>query len=214
MSVHAGPSDIHPEHRGGGLAVSGRKPLTLIRITGLLAAVGPTIWALTQFVAGERVLDKQLLTYEVAGFLSYQVGVIPLVVTVLAVGATGSGKGRAFPLVELGVLALALVWTLGSFHYTNHDVGPLWMKVTDLCWPLSQVGLLVNAVAIAKVGRWRGSLRWHLLPCSLWQLVANLATPLPGSWGVYVSAIWLIATFGTLGARLALRPQEALPATN
>jgi hypothetical protein len=130
---------------------------------------------------------------------------------VLSTNATGAGKGRYIAIVEMVLFGPALVWCPLAVAYDGDTPG--WVIPFDMCWPLSMLGMLVIGIAVAKVGRYRGLLRWQLLLCGLWLPVAGVGQAVIGDdGGTIPGTVWLGITYGVLGLRLAFTPRIVLPA--
>ncbi|WP_007508379.1 hypothetical protein [Pseudofrankia sp. EUN1h] len=211
MSIHLEPSHLQPAPAPAPSAPSAPSsplppPTGRTRPAGIALAAGAVAWAVGTVIAGDQ-MDKTINTWENLGGLMFQLGLVSLMLVLLSTGATGTRRGRAFPVVELVLLVPAIVWTLGAFTYRHPANEPTWLQVVDVCWPLSMLGMIFVGAAVAKADRWTGSLRWHLLVASLWLIVMipikNIAGIVPYT---FASAGWLVATYGTLGLRLARRP--------
>nr|BFE87835.1 hypothetical protein GCM10020093_104360 [Planobispora longispora] len=173
-----------------------------------MICVGAASWAAGTIIAGEAIQTRIVHVSTVTGIL-YLLGVAALAWTVMATGAL---KSRVIPIVQLVLLAGALVYSVASFGYRFHDDMTGWLVVTDVCWPLANLCTLVMGIAIAWAGRWSGLLRWCPLLCGGWLVVMIPVKNILGMGvGVYVSAAWLLGSYAALGLALALRPAAALP---
>ncbi|MEV4676287.1 hypothetical protein AB0K34_31975 [Actinomadura sp. NPDC049382] len=208
MTVHIRPSSVYPNDPAdpgpGGL-------LLRTRLTGAALAAGTAAWIIGLLIAGDRVHDE-VVPVEIWGSMAFLFGVLSLVALVLSTNATGRGKGRYIAMVEMALFVPALIWCPLAIAYP--DETPAWVIPFDLCWPLSMLGMLVIGIAVAKVGRYRGLLRWHFLLCGLWLVVAGVGQAVLGEeGGTYPGTAWLGLTYGVLGLRLAVTPRIVLPAT-
>ncbi|GAA3445156.1 hypothetical protein [Planomonospora venezuelensis] len=182
--------------------------LLRIRLAGAALAAGAAAWAAGTIIAGEAVQTRIVHAGTVAGIL-YLLGVAALAWTVMATGAL---RSRVIPIVQLVLLAGALVYSFASFGYRFHDDMTGWLVVTDVCWPLANLCTLVMGAAVAGAGRWRGALRWYPLASGCWLVVMIPVKNLLGMGiGVYVSAAWMLGTYAVLGLLLAVRPAAAVP---
>ncbi|BCJ63582.1 hypothetical protein [Polymorphospora rubra] len=208
MSVHIERARVEP---GAPRPATDRhRMVPRIRAAGIVLTAGAVAWAIGTLVAGDQ-MDQDVQPLENATSMVFLCGVAALTLVVLATRATGPRKGRAFPIVELALLAPAMLWSVFAFVYPEQGVEPGWMLALDMCWPLSQLCTIVLGAAVARVGNWTGFLRWHLLLAALWLPVMIPFKNLAGTVAfTYASAIWLVATYGTLGLRLALRPADTL----
>ncbi|WP_460370198.1 hypothetical protein, partial [Actinocorallia lasiicapitis] len=179
----------------------------LVRLAGVVLAAGPVVWGagievdLDGYVE-ERVYDADMITS-----CFYLLGLGALCVVVLASRATGDRKGRLFPAIPLALFPFAILTSLGSVGHATYDDVPTWAAVLDPAWPLSQIGMLASAIAIIRVGRWQGALRWLPLAGALW-LVGGMAGKIlvEGSAGTLVGLFWMIGTYSVLGVLLLVRP--------
>ncbi|RKS76722.1 hypothetical protein BZB76_2080 [Actinomadura pelletieri DSM 43383] len=207
MTVHIRPSSVYPHDPSdpgpGGLLIR-------TRLTGAALVAGTTAWITGLLIAGDDLQDD-VVPVEIWGSLAFLLGVASLVVLVLSTNATGSRKGRYIPIVELVLLVPAMIWCPLIVAYPEDT--PAWVIPFDICWPLSMLGMLVIGIAVAKVGRFRGVLRWQVLLCGLWLVVAGAGQAALGDeGGTYPGAAWLGISYGVLGLRLAVTPRIVLPA--
>ncbi|MFI0484952.1 hypothetical protein [Actinomadura sp. 9N215] len=208
MTVHIRPSSVYahdPSDRGpGGLLIR-------TRIAGAALAAGTTAWIAGLLEGGVRI-SEEVVPAEIWGSLAFLVGVMALVVLVLSTNATGHRKGRYIAIVEMVLLVPAMVWCPLVIAYP--DDTPAWVTPFDMCWPLSMLGMLVIGIAVVRVGRYRGLLRWQFLLCGLWLVVAGVGQGALGDdGGTYPGMVWLGLTYGLLGLRLAITPHIVLPTT-
>ncbi|TMQ97404.1 hypothetical protein ETD83_20290 [Actinomadura soli] len=206
MTVHIRPSSVYsndPSDPGpGGLLIR-------TRIAGAALAAGTTAWIAGLLDSGNRVQDE-VVPAEIWGSLAFLVGVMSLVVLALSTNATGHRKGRYIAIVEIVLLVPAMVWCPLIVAYPEDTPG--WVIPFDMCWPLSMLGMLVMGIAVVKVGRYRGLLRWQFLLCGLWLVVAGVGQAALGDeGGTYPGTVWLGLSYGILGLRLAVTPRIVLP---
>ncbi|QXJ19660.1 hypothetical protein AGRA3207_000225 [Actinomadura graeca] len=202
MTMHIRPSTVHP----GGPPAADDPLRTRTRLTGAALAAGTLAWVAGLAVAAGHAKDE-IVTVEIVGSLLFLLGVLPMVALVHATRGTGERKGRAIPLAEMALLVPAMAWCPIALVYREDP--PAWTIPFDLCWPLSMLGMLVLGAAVAKTGRYRGSLRWQFLLCGLWLVAALPAQALLGdTGGTIAGAAWLALTYGLLGVRLAVSPQH------
>ncbi|WP_344899057.1 hypothetical protein [Actinomadura meridiana] len=207
MTMHIRPSSVYshdPSDPGpGGLLIR-------TRVARAALAVGATAWMAGLLEGGARIREE-VVPAEIRGSLAFLVGVMALVVLVLSTNATGQGKGRYIAIVELVLLVPAMVWCPLVIAYP--DDTPAWVLPFDMCWPLSMLGMLVIGIAVVRVGRYRGLLRWQVLLCGLWLVVAGVGEAVLGDDnGTYPGLVWLGLSYGILGLRLAVTPRIILPA--
>lgn len=207
MTVHIRPSSVYPDEPAGS------EPGGLLlrtRLTGAAVAAGATAWIIGLMIAGNEVRDK-IVPVEIWGSMAFLFGAWSLVSLVLSTNATGAGKGRYIAIVEMVLFGPALIWCPLAVAYDGDTPG--WVIPFDMCWPLSMLGMLVIGIAVAKVGRYRGLLRWQLLLCGLWLPVAGVGQAVIGDdGGTIPGTVWLGITYGVLGLRLAFTPRIVLPA--
>ncbi|MFI0369576.1 hypothetical protein ACH35V_17010 [Actinomadura sp. 1N219] len=206
MTMHIRPSSVYSHDASapgpGGL-------LLRARIAGAALVVGTTAWIAGLLEGGVRVRDE-VVPAEIWGSMAFLVGVMSLVVLVLSTNATGSRKGRYIAIVEMVLLVPAMVWCPLVIAYPDDTPG--WMIPFDMCWPLSMLGMLVVGIAVARVGRFRGLLRWQVLLCGLWLFVAGVGEGVLGDEaGTYPGMVWLGLSYGLLGLRLVVTPRIVLP---
>ena len=179
----------------------------LVRRTGWAVAAGAALWAGTFAVLNPQTTDPTEIMLVDLGQLPAQLALFALVTVQLRTAATGTSRfARGMLKVEYGLLALATLWTvLHAFVPSIRD--DAWMRVLDMFWPLSMLGMAVIGVKIAVTGRWTGAARiWPALAES-WAIVS---VPALGALGVeagrFVGAGHLLVGYLTLGVILALRP--------
>ncbi|MCD0449719.1 hypothetical protein LO762_11035 [Actinocorallia sp. API 0066] len=205
MSIRVERSEVHPS----GPPPPGRPGASVVRLVGVVLAGGAVGWGVALLSVG----GGQDLTIHAVDMLTssvYLVGLVGLCVVVALAGAAGAGRGRWLAWAPMALLPFGVVTNTVALGYTSYADVPGWMKILDLSWPLSQLAVLVMAVAIARVGRWRGPLRWLPLGGALWLVsvmaVRSFAPPMAAAWFFLV---WMTATYGALGALLAARPEAA-----
>ncbi|GAA1778438.1 hypothetical protein [Actinomadura chokoriensis] len=207
MTVHVRPSSVYPDEPSGS-APGGL--LLRTRLTGAAAVAGTAAWITGLLIAGNEVQDE-IVPVEIWGSMAFLLGVLCLVALVLSTNATGGGKGRSIAIVEMVLFGPALVWCPLAVAYDGDTPG--WVIPFDMCWPLSMLGMLVLGIAVARVGRYRGLLRWQFLLCGLWLPVAGIGQAVIGDdGGTLPGTAWLGLSYGVLGLRLALTPRIVLPA--
>ncbi|MFI0412216.1 hypothetical protein [Actinomadura sp. 3N508] len=207
MTMHVRPSSVYapdPSDPGpGGL-------LLRTRIAGAALVAGTTAWIAGLLEGGIRIRDE-VVAVEIWGSMAFLVGVMSLVVLALSTNATGARKGRYIAIVEMVLLVPAMIWCPLVIAYPEDTPG--WVIPFDMCWPLSMLGMLVLGIAVAKVGRFRGLLRWQFLLCGLWLVVAGVGEAvLSDEAGTYPGMVWLGVSYGLLGLRLVVTPRIVLPA--
>lgn len=112
--------------------------------------------------------------------------------------------------MPIALAPFGIASSLGTLPYETYDAAPTWVAVTDPAWPLTQLAMLVCAVAIVRVGRWRGPLRWLPLAGALWLPVVGAAQAALGEDGMaVVFTIWMAGTYAAIGALLCVRPDAA-----
>ncbi|TDD29484.1 hypothetical protein E1287_30960 [Actinomadura sp. KC06] len=206
MTTHIRPSSVYPHDPSdpgpGGLLIRAR-------IAGAALVVGTTAWIAGLLEGGVRIRDE-VVPAEIWGSMAFLVGVMSLAVLVLSTNATGSRKGRYIAIVEMVLLVPAMVWCPLVIAYPEDTPG--WVIPFDMCWPLSMLGMLVMGIAVARVGRFRGLLRWQVLLCGLWLVVAGVGEAvLSDDAGTYPGTAWLGLSYGLLGLRLVVTPRIVLP---
>ncbi|WP_207935875.1 hypothetical protein [Actinomadura sp. KC216] len=207
MTMHVRPSSVYadgpPDPGPGGL-------LLRTRIAGAALVAGTTAWIAGLLEGGIRIRDE-VVAVEIWGSMAFLVGVMSLVVLALSTNATGARKGRYIAIVEMVLLVPAMVWCPLVIAYPEDT--PAWVIPFDMCWPLSMLGMLVIGIAVVRVGRFRGLLRWQFLFCGLWLVVAGVGeAALSDEAGTYPGMVWLGVSYGILGLRLAVTPRIVLPA--
>ncbi|WP_131732801.1 hypothetical protein [Actinomadura formosensis] len=195
----------------GGPGLPAPRTAAAVRLAGVMLAAGAAVWAVGIVVVGEEVKKGITLVDCVTG-LGYVAGLFCLALVVLYTGGTGARKGRAFPIAVLALLPGAFLFNLLSLSYVGHTYEdlPPWLAIIDACWPLSNLGMLVLGIAVLKVGRYRGPLRWYLPLCGLWLPVSMAGQAAGGGAATLVSAAWLLGTYTVVGVWLALRPADVL----
>ncbi|MEU4580262.1 hypothetical protein ACBI99_17250 [Nonomuraea sp. ATR24] len=175
------------------------------RTAGVLLAAGASAWAVGTLVVGEKI-QEGIQTLDTVTGMMFAAGVWAFVWRLRADRAGGDRAGRAVPVVLLALLPGAFLLNALSFGYATHDEFPLWLMILDGCWPLSMLGMLVLGVAVAVTGRYRGAMRWLPLVAGCWFPVTMAAQILGGGVvSTYVSAAWLVGTYGVIGVRMAVR---------
>ncbi|WP_283135378.1 hypothetical protein [Rhizohabitans arisaemae] len=203
MSVYTRRSNVNPDEPLG-------HPVTVrpqsIRTAGVLLAVGATAWAAGTVIVGEKIKEG-IQTLDTVTGMMFMTGIFAFVWTVFVTRGTGDRLGRVIPAGLLIVAPCAFLLNLFSFGYATHDEFPLPLMILDVSWPLGMAGMLVQGIAVAVVGRYRGWLRWLPLLGGLWFPVSMVSDILGGSnVSIYVSAAWLLLTYVQIGIRLAVRP--------
>ncbi len=204
MSIRVERSEVHPSG-----PVPGRGPAAWhVRLAGLLLVAGPLVWA-SSFIAKPADLgEDEIYDFDMITSVFFLIALFGLASVVLASRATGDGKGRAFPIVPMVLFPFGVATSLGSVPYDTYDQTPLWVNATDPAWPLSQIAMLASAIAIIKVGRWQGALRWLPLAGALWLVVGMASQIALGEEAMaYVFTGWMIVTYAALGVLFLLRPQ-------
>lgn len=202
MSIRVERSEVHPS----GPARAGTPAAWHVRLAGLFLIGGPLVWA-SSFITAPELEDGGIYDYDMITSVFYLAGLFGLASVVLAARATGDRKGRAFPLIPMALFPIAAASSLGSIPYDNYDDVPAWVNITDPAWPLSQVAMLASAIAIIKVGRWRGPLRWLPLAGALWLAVAMAFKLTLGDTAMaYGFTGWMLVTYTALGGLFLLRP--------
>ncbi|WP_460308462.1 hypothetical protein [Actinocorallia aurea] len=182
-----------------------------MRLTGLALAAGPLVWAAGQFAGEPLVRDSdEVPPVELAASCAFLVALAALAGLMLAARATGDRKGKALPIVVLALVPIAIATSLGTLPYETYSETPLWVKATDPSWPLTQVMMLACAIAVIRVGRWKGPLRFLPLAGSLWLLVTGLGEGLTNpETGTYIFTAWMVVTYVAAGILLLARPSAA-----
>lgn len=205
MSIRVERSEVHPSG-----PVPGRGPAAWhVRLAGLLLVAGPLVWA-SSFLTKPEMPEEEVYRFDMATSVFFLIALFALASVVLAARATGDRKGRAFPIVPMVFFPIGIASSLGNLPYETYDQAPAWVSITDPAWPLSQLAMIASAVAIIRVGRWRGAARWLPLAGSLWLVVGMVAQAALGEKGMaYVFTAWMLATYVALGVLFLLRPQAA-----
>ncbi len=123
----------------------------------------------------------------------------------------GSGTGSAF-LSTLQMIMLGLAAVFSSLVFFG-EIGEgaavkILRGVTDSCWPLSHLLMLVVAFFVLKAGVWRG---WRRIPAFIVGGTLFIALPLMAL-GTPVEVFGLLTGVGFIGLALAAReiPEEAV----
>jgi hypothetical protein len=150
------------------------------------------------------------------GGLAFQAGLFALWLTYKQTAATGSGRfGRWLLYVVFGLLVLATAWSVLHLVLPNDYADEWWMLVLDAAWPLSMLGFLLCGIAVAVVGRWRGSLRWAPLVAESWAPVSMALIALaPTAVSNFITPTLMIVLYGGLGLLLITRPKLVEPGTD
>ncbi|RIV18072.1 hypothetical protein DYU11_29385 [Fibrisoma montanum] len=83
------------------------------------------------------------------------------------IGATGSSRfGRTLPLIMLGTLAIANV--SNGWQLVAPTFKPTLFWALDMCWPLSNVLMLIYGITVIVANRLPGWQRFVPLLCGLW----------------------------------------------
>jgi hypothetical protein len=205
MPIRVERSEIHPSAPSPRSGPGDRQ----IRIAGGLLFAGPVIWAAALLSIGETS-NERLHDSDTIASIFFLVGLFAYSWVVLATRATGDRKGRAFPIVPMALFPFGVLTNLGSLGHTTYEDLPTWVMVTDPAWPLSQLGMLASAIAIIRVGRWQGALRWLPLGGALWLFVALAGqAALSGIGPALIFSGWMLATYCVLGILLMVRPGDA-----
>lgn len=175
------------------------------RLAGALLSTGAAAWAIGTVVVGEKI-QEGIQTLDTVTGMMFVAGVWAFVWRVWTARATGERLGRVVPFGLLVLLPAAFLLNVLSFGYATHDEFPLWLQILDAAWPLSMLGMLALGITIAAAGRVEGPLRWLPLLAGLWFPVTMAAQILGGpTVSTYVSAAWLIGTYGVIGLLMARR---------
>ncbi|MEO3784211.1 hypothetical protein ABGB12_12830 [Actinocorallia sp. B10E7] len=206
MSIRVERSEVHPSK-----TMPGRGPAAWhTRLAGLALVVGPLVWASSFITKPEGMKDDEVYAYDMITSVFYLLGLFGLASVVLAARATGDRKGKAFPIIPMVLFPVAMASSLGTAPYETYKEVPAWATITDPAWPLSQIAMFASAVAVIKVGRWRGPARWLPLAGSLWLVVAMVAKIAFGDKVMaYAFTGWMLVTYTALGVVFLLRPEAA-----
>lgn len=186
---------------------------TTVRWCGASAAAGALTWSTTWIVTGvpERGVNDAV---EIWGSLAFQLGVVALLVAMRGTDATGTSRwGRWVLSGEAVLMALAMAWTVPHLVDPNYQAknDSVVLMVLDAAWPLSMLGLVAVAVAVACSRRWPSPLRWMPLAASLLIPVDIVTMLLFGAWTeIVVRAVYLSATYGALGLLLVRHASDAV----
>jgi hypothetical protein len=126
----------------------------------------------------------------------FQLGLGAYLAVVLKLQAGGRRWGQRIVVAESVLLLLAAVWSacaVAGFSPTVHRQGFV-MTALDAAWPLSMLGLVAVAIAIARARVFPGATRWVPLLASLW-LVADLAAFVISP---AIHLTWLVGPYGLL----------------
>lgn len=206
MSIRVERSEVHPSvpAAGGGGPSTGHAVAA-----GVLLVAGPLVWA-SSFLTMPDLGDDEVYAYDMATSVFFLLALAALASVMRAARATGTGKGRWLPLVPMVLAPFGIASSLGTLPYETYDAAPTWVAVTDPAWPLTQLAMLVCAVAVARVGRWHGPLRWLPLAGALWLPVVGAAQAALGEDGMaVVFTVWMAGTYAAAGALLCVRPGAA-----
>lgn len=206
MSIRVERSEVHPS-----VPAAGGGPSRLHAVAaGVLLVGGPLVWASSFLAKPDHLGDDEVYAYDMATSVFFLLALAALASVARSARATGTGKGRWLPVVPMVLAPLGIASSLGNIPYETYDAAPTWVAVTDPAWPLTQLAMLVCAVAIARVGRWRGALRWLPLAGALWLPVVGAAQAALGDDGMaVVFTIWMAGTYCAIGALLCARPDAA-----
>ncbi|MDX6739157.1 hypothetical protein [Actinocorallia sp. A-T 12471] len=180
----------------------------VIRLAGLALVAGPLIWAAGQFAGGVPESDDAVPPpVEMITGCAFLVGLAALAAVMLASRATGDRKGKALPIIALVLFPIAIICNLGSIPYDTYEEMPLWVAVTDPAWPLSQLMMIVSAVAVIRVARWKGPLRFLPLAGALWVIFTAVGEGFTGpEFGPYIFTAWMVCTYVAAGALIVAKP--------
>jgi hypothetical protein len=177
-----------------------------VRAAGVLIALGGIVWFATRVVVGPQPADATHAT-EIAGGGAFQIGLLAMLLTMRATGATGVGRGGRF-VVNAGLIfvALASVWTLVVTMDTSLvDVGPV--LVLDVFWPLSMVWLIIVGVAVLRARTWPAPAR-HLPLAASFVLPVHIVAEVIGlsDWASWTLPIVYVAVaYTALGLAVGLQ---------
>ncbi|WP_285662757.1 hypothetical protein [Actinorhabdospora filicis] len=183
-----------------------------IRVAGAAALLGTLAWSLGQLDRNNVTIDDGQSAWDLGTGGVFMLTVIGLHWAVLATRATGPRKGRIIPIGLMGTAFLAAIVNVASMPYPTYGDLPGWLMVIDPAWPLTMLGMAVEGIAIARVGKWTGPLRWLPLAAGVW-LPVLIGLKFGVGDGValtYLSALWLLGTYGFIGALLLTRPKAAI----
>ncbi|TNM68445.1 hypothetical protein FHN55_06435 [Streptomyces sp. NP160] len=177
-----------------------------VRRRGLVLAAGGLVWAVATLAIGLNEESPVIGRVSEAAGLAFQVGVFALLRVMWATRATGTSRlARGMLAVEHVLLGVATVSTvLTTVFFTTH---PTWLVVVDMFWPLSMLGMLVIAVKVAVVGRWRGALRFVPLWAEAYFPLVMTAIALFGTGAIDAASATVVLTgYTALGLLVAARP--------
>jgi hypothetical protein len=179
-----------------------RRTARTLLVGGTMLAVGALAWAVGGALADPDKMQTAADAWDNVTGGMFQIGAAGLLAVYAATGAIGGRKAKIVLRIESVILALAGAWTIGVIVSPGANDGI--MPLLDACWPLSQLGLLVLGIMVAKKGQWTGLLRWLPLAGALWLLVVGIGMGVGGdTGGQVVHTIWFAGVYGTLGALLA-----------
>ncbi|MCD0448908.1 hypothetical protein LO762_06850 [Actinocorallia sp. API 0066] len=179
------------------------------RLAGLLLAGGCLIWAVSQIANFEREEDV-VYASELIGGCFFMLGLFVFASLILSSHAAGDRKGKALPIVVMALAPIAIASSLGQAPHDSYADAPSWVVATDPSWPLSQLFMIISAIAIIRVGKWRGPLRFLPLGGSLWVIVTGVGEGVTdGQTGTFIFTAWMLATYVTAGVLLLVRPGAA-----
>jgi hypothetical protein len=127
------------------------------------------------FLFLQMMLDKESNDYNssLGGFfdLVYMLGWMCSIIGLQRSQVFGTKKGENILLqVQLGLLLLANIWNVWVIFDPANKSNLFF--VLDMCWPLSNICLLVIGISIAITGKLRGWKRYVVLVAGLWLPVA------------------------------------------
>jgi hypothetical protein len=173
----------------------------VLTVGGGLLFAGSLAWAVGTALADPAKTQTAKDAWDNATGGLYQIGLAGLLAVYFVTGAAGGRRARVLLIVESVVLALAAVWTVGNLFSPGTEAGI--MPALDTMWPLSQLGMLVVAVMVAKKGQWTGVLRWLPLVGALWLLATGIGMGIGGdTGGQVVHTLWHGIFYAGLGALL------------
>lgn len=164
---------------------------------------GSLTWAITAAVAPSTSTHSTRL--ELAGGLAFQIGLGAYLAVIAAAKAAGDRWGQRLVTAEAVVLLLAAVWSIAWVIHPNVHQGFV-LAALDAAWPLSMLGLIPVAIAIARARRFPGPSRWAPLLASLWLLADAIATPVGPHAGRVIHFVWLVGPYSWLALALLTQP--------
>ena len=175
--------------------------------TGAFVAAGAAIWAGAMALYSPQDTGSLAMTVNDLGALPFQASLFALVTLQLRTGATGSSRfARGMLKFEYGLLTLATLWTVlhGLVPAFRDDA---WLKVLDMFWPLSMLGMAIIGTKIALTGRWKGAARIWPAIAESWAIVT---VPVMGALGAtagqFTGVGHLLIGYVILGLIIAFRP--------